>query len=231
MKDLFDYCIIVKNEGEWKHLEEHLESLYLVGIHDLSMHIIFYEDSSYLIDSLKSKSFNPEVYIIPEYDPKCYEDRPLGSVYCYEHSNTCDWIMSNCGTNSWVILAHPDIVYKTDLLSELSIFMRRDEIGAIGHTTRGVFCVRRKAYFSCDIGFMPLMTVAAFPRNGSDSFNLRSTSDIRNSDIKDHRKQIHLQVDTAELFLVDLVSRHWGYEPLNGEIASMAHHKGHGSNY
>ena len=228
---MFDYCLMVKNEVDL--LKKHLESLFKHENVNFPIHIIIIGDEykDEICDVLMNFG-EFVIHIIPNYPKETFEKGiwQLGSPAAYESSYAYDWTMNNCGDNEWKILVHPDTSYIGPFLDQIRPKFEIDKMGVIGGIGLGFLAVRKAAYDSCDIGFVSLMGVQAFPCPGDPrTLCLRRGTDPRPVDPGNPRNVLGL--DVGELFLMDLLGRNWIYEIQHSTIAALLYHRGNGSNY
>lgn len=159
-----------------------------------------------VIRLMGNRGHTPIVYNIQHtYNPtKTDEDYRFRDI-----SETCDYMMGNCGVNKWVCISHFDMWFKMDWVTTARDLIN-DKVGIIGNHCP-IMLVNREAYKKSVLKFGAISGFFAVPINdGSGQYKLRYKGD--------HRSFGGFPIrgfDIGELLELELRSKGWIVEPLN----------------
>lgn len=142
-----------------------------------------------------------------------------------------DWIVNFCGIEKWCVLAHFDVLYKSDILSLMRERMN-DRVGMLGQHCP-IMAINRDAYRQSTLKFKSVAQFFAVPPTMTrpDTNGMQSNWKLRWKE--DPRAKVEgaipiMGFDTGELLELELRSLGWEVDPMIDEIADAVVHVGQG---
>lgn len=224
---MFDYCILTHYEK--KFVEKHVASVKgLKSLSDKNKYIVYKDDDIEMENYIKDLPFKGMP--IKKYEQSHADAiNKVGSSYGFDVANAYDYAVKNCGNENWIVIAHADLTYQHDILSDLHQFMK-SEVGAIGDC-RMLLAINRKAYEQCHFGFWTVMGLAAFKDTTTHEYHLRMSGDPRLRFIKPKESIAIRGLDVGDLLLTELLQYGWLIIPIPDNLVRKVRHHGAGSGY
>jgi len=133
-------------------------------------------------------------------------------------ATTAEWVVENCGTAKWVVIAHSDLDFNADAVQFLSTQMS-ETTGQIGEHNLGIVAYNRIAYKQSFVGFTLIGSFHSVPiDDGTGEHKILYGSDPR----RNGRGPRIRGWDVGELYTLEVQSHGWGFVPLNDGILLTA---------
>jgi hypothetical protein len=245
---MIDLCVILAGHNLKNHVPLFIETLFQnCDLSEVSVHVIekgkfanncpgnmgayvppSEEIQAYLLKKKEEKKCPFHIYTIN--DPSIFFNKrtpsPPGFDMGYDHAETLNWAMTNCGTEDWIIFCHVDMIFRKDAIAFLKSEMIPTSgiVGVYNH----FYAVNRRAFHKVGIPFNNISSfnVLPAPQAGFD-YIIRNAADPRCPP----NSPSLFGWDVGELLELMMIARGWechidGMHPVRDYVDHLA--SGHG---
>lgn len=129
-------------------------------------------------------------------------------------AKTAEWMIENCGTAKWCIIAHADLDFNGDIIQFLSPHMT-DQTGQVSDHSIGIVAYNRTAYQQCFTGFNSISSFLSVPIDDSKG----ECKIMHGADPRRNGRGIPVRGwDVGELYILEVQAHGWGFVPLDEHI-------------